>query len=172
MSVDISTDRSVAFRSTHRPMLDRYVGRHIDRLSADVSIEMCRLTCRSTYRPMCRPICRTLCWPTHLDRYIGRVSVDMSIDRLPTFRRHLTATGVLVTRCSLSRRHNLTLVSDFWWAAQISKKKNKTKQKNRPAAYFFYRNPDEKHIFFLLGLTFPFFLLFLFRIFCIWQYFT
>ena len=69
-------------------MLDRYVGRHIDRLSADVSIDMCRSTCRLAYRPISRPIHRSLCWPTHLDRYIGRVSVDMSMDSLPTFRRY------------------------------------------------------------------------------------
>ena len=91
-----STSRPT-YRSICRPMLDRYIGRHIDRLSVEVSIEICRSTCRPTYRPISRPICRSLCWPTHLDRHIGRVSVHMSIDRLPTFRRYLTATCVLVT---------------------------------------------------------------------------
>ena len=91
-----STSRPT-YRSICRPMLDRYIGRHIDRLSVEVSIEICRSTCRPTYRPISRPMCRSLCWPTHLDRHIGQVSVHMSIDRLPTFRRYLTATCVLVT---------------------------------------------------------------------------
>ena len=35
-----------------------------------------------------RPICRSICRP----RVIVRLSADMSIDRLPTFRRYFTAT--------------------------------------------------------------------------------
>ena len=58
--------------------LDRYFGRHVDRHSADISIEMCRSTYQPRYRPICRP------------RVVVRLSADMSIDRLPTFRRYLT----------------------------------------------------------------------------------
>ena len=40
ISVEISTDIAVECRSMH----DRYVGRRVDRHSADISIEMCRST--------------------------------------------------------------------------------------------------------------------------------
>ena len=39
-----------------------------------------------------RPICRSICQP----RVVVQLSADMSIDRLPTFRRYFTATCVLV----------------------------------------------------------------------------
>ena len=83
--------------------LDRYIGRHIDRLSTDTSVES---------RSICRPRCvgrhidrhigrasvdmstdtRPICWPIRRPRMIVRLSADMSIDRLPTFRRYFTAT--------------------------------------------------------------------------------
>ena len=44
ISVDTSTDISVECRSTYRPMLDRFVGRYVDRHSAEISVEMCRST--------------------------------------------------------------------------------------------------------------------------------
>ena len=114
-----STDISVKCQLTYQPMLDRYVGRYVDQHSAnnyigrDVSADI--LTDISTEisvdisadtRPICRSICRT--------RVVLRQSADMLIDRLPTFRRYLTATCIHSTSdCSLSSRHNLTLVSDL-----------------------------------------------------------
>ena len=50
ISVNMSTDTRPTWRSTYRPTLGRYVGRRIDRHSADMSTEICR----STYRPICR----------------------------------------------------------------------------------------------------------------------
>ena len=35
---------------------------------------------------------RPICWPIRRPRVIVRMSADMSIDRLPTFRRYFTAT--------------------------------------------------------------------------------
>ena len=94
-------------RSTYRLTLDRYIGRHIGLvlvdMSTDISVES---------RSICRPRCvgrhidrhigrasvdmptdtRPLCWPIRRPRVIVRLSADMSIDRLPTFRRYFTAT--------------------------------------------------------------------------------
>ena len=89
------------YRSTYRSC----VGRHIDRCSTDMSVDMSTDT-RPIYRSRCvgrhinrhinrdighistdtRPICRSICQP----RVVVRQSADMSIDRLPTFRRYLT----------------------------------------------------------------------------------
>ena len=98
ISVDMSTDISVEHRSICRPTLGRYIGRDVSvDILTDISTEISADT-----RPICRP------------RVVVRQSADMSIDRLPTFRRYLTATCVHSTGdCSLSRRYNLTLVSDF-----------------------------------------------------------
>ena len=60
-----STSRPT-YRSTYRPMLEWYVGRHIGQLSANVSIEMCRSTCQPTYRTMCWQLTDR---PPILDRY-------------------------------------------------------------------------------------------------------
>ena len=76
VSVDMSTDISVNSRSICRP---RCVGRHIDRHIGRTSVDMSTDT---------RPIRRSICRP----RVIVRLSADMSIDRLPTFRRYFTAT--------------------------------------------------------------------------------
>ena len=57
----LSIDMSADCRTT---TLGRHIDRHINR---DISTDT-------------RPICRSICRPTHLDRYIGRVSVDMSTD--------------------------------------------------------------------------------------------
>ena len=105
VSVDISTDARPICRSICRPTLGRYIGRDVSvDILTDISTEI-----SADNRPICRP------------RVVVRQSADMSIDRLPTFRRYLTATCVHSTGdCSLSRRHNLTLVSDFCWGAQIS----------------------------------------------------
>ena len=82
MSVDMSTDTRPIYRS-------RYIGRDVSvdiltdistEISADISADS-------------RPICRSICRP----RVVVRQSADMSIDSLPTFRRYLTATCVLVT---------------------------------------------------------------------------
>ena len=76
VSIDMSTDISVESRSICRP---RCVGRRIDRQIGRTSVDMSTDT-----RPICWPICRP--------RVIVRLSADMSIDRLPTFRRYFTAT--------------------------------------------------------------------------------
>ena len=63
LSVDIATNISVECRSTYRPMLDRHVGRYIDRkISVDISTDT---------RPICRPIHRSSVG-RYVDRYIGR----------------------------------------------------------------------------------------------------
>ena len=71
LSVDISTDLSVECQSTYRPMLDRYVGRYIERhISVNISTDT-------------RPICRRTYWSTlgwYVNQYVSRVSVDMSTD--------------------------------------------------------------------------------------------
>ena len=99
------------YRSTYRPTVDRRIGRHIGRVSTDMSVDT-SVDCRPICRPRCvaryigrhigrasvdmstvtRPICRSICRP----RVVVRLSADMSIDRLPTFRRYFTATCVLV----------------------------------------------------------------------------
>ena len=107
VSVDISTDSRPTYRSTDRPSLNRYVGQHIGRSTY-------RLICWSICRPRrcvaryigqhigrasvdmstdIRPICQSICRP----RVFVRLLADMSIDRLPTFRRYFTATCVLMT---------------------------------------------------------------------------
>ena len=71
LSVDISTDISVECQSTYRPMLDRYVGRYIERhISVDMSTDtrpICRLAYRSTLG-------------RYVDRYVSRLLVNMSTD--------------------------------------------------------------------------------------------
>ena len=75
VSVDMSTDISVESRAICRPRcVGRHVHRHISRASVDMSTDP---------RPICWPICRP--------RVIVQLSADMSIDRLPTFRRYFTA---------------------------------------------------------------------------------
>ena len=94
-------------RRTYRPTVDRCIGRHIGRVSVDMSVDI-SVDSRSICRPRCvgrhidrhigrtsvdmstdtRPICRSICPP----RVIVRLSADMSIDSLPTFRRYFTAT--------------------------------------------------------------------------------
>jgi len=108
------------YRSTYRSS----VGRHIDRFSTDMSTDT-----RAIYRSCVgrhhvsvdiltdisteisadistdtRPIFRSIGRP----RVVVQQAADMSIDRLPTFHRYLTATCVLMTV-----RHNLTLIRDF-----------------------------------------------------------
>ena len=81
---DISVDSRPTYRSTYRPS----VGRHIGRVSIDISTEM-SLDISADISVKHRSICRP--------RVVVRLSVDMSIDRLLTFRRYFTATCVLVT---------------------------------------------------------------------------
>ena len=108
ISVDISTDARPICRSICRPTLGRYISRDVSvDILTDISTEISADISADT-----RPICWLICRP----RVVVRQSADMSIDRLPTFRRYLTATCACVHStgdCSLSRRHNLTLVSDF-----------------------------------------------------------
>ena len=73
LSVDISTDISVECQSTYRQMLDRYVGRYIERhISVDISTDT---------RPICRPTYRSTLG-RYVDRYVGGLSVDMSTDNI------------------------------------------------------------------------------------------
>ena len=82
VSVDISTDARPICRSTCRLTLGRYIDRgvSVDTLT-DISTEISADISTDT-----RPICRSICRP----RVVVRQSADMSIDRLPTFRRYLT----------------------------------------------------------------------------------
>ena len=73
-------------RSIYRPTYRSSIGRYVDSVTLDRYV---------AYRSICRP------------RVVVRLSADMSIDRLPTFRRYFTATCVLVT-------------VDIIFAAQIS----------------------------------------------------
>jgi len=121
--------------------IDRYIGQHIDWhigwVSVDISTDarpICWSTCQPPYRSICvgwhinRDISR------YLDRhsahnYFGRyVNRELLLsDSWPTYQaigyRHSANTSLLLAYwpdCNLSRRHDLTLVSDFCWAAQIS----------------------------------------------------
>ena len=49
-------------------------------ISTDVSVEF-----QLRYQLISRLICWLICRPTHLDRYIGQVSVDMSTDTQPIY---------------------------------------------------------------------------------------
>ena len=90
--------------STYRPTLGRYVDQDV---SADISTDT-------------RPICWSICWPTDLNRYISQVLVDMSIDRLLTFRRYLTATCILVTVAWVADISNVTAGHDSYTAVMKS----------------------------------------------------
>ena len=59
-----------------------------------MSTEMCRSTYSISveHRSICRPICWPICWPICRPGVIVRLWADMSIDRIPTFRRYFTAT--------------------------------------------------------------------------------
>ena len=83
--VDVSNDTRPMYQLTYRPILDRYVGRHIDQHSANISTEICG----STYRP--------IHWPS-VSRYI-KISVDVVPDTWP-IRSPLIVGGISV---------------DCWW---------------------------------------------------------
>ena len=83
MSTDVSVDISAECRPICRPIYRSTVGRYVDRymsvgILTDTSVDMSTNT---------RPICWSICRP----RVVVRLSADMSIDRLPTFRRYFTA---------------------------------------------------------------------------------
>ena len=63
---------SVAYRLTCRPIAGQQLS--VD-ITTDISIDISADISTDT-----RPICRSICPPTHLDRYIGQVSVNMSTD--------------------------------------------------------------------------------------------
>ena len=103
-SVDISTDSRPMYQSTYRSSIGRYGDRHIGRASVDMSTDT---------RPICRPIRRP--------SVIVRLPADMSIDRLPTFRRYFTATcpGCVawnkIYSCSfISLYHSYHYLRTFW----------------------------------------------------------
>ena len=74
LSVDISTDISVECQSTYRPMLDRYVGRYIERhISVDISTDT-------------RPICQPIRWST-VGRYVNRY-VARGVHKIHMIRGH------------------------------------------------------------------------------------
>ena len=71
LSVGILTDISVECQSTYWPMLDRYVGRYIERhISVDITTDA---------RPICRPKYRSTLGQ-YVDRCVGWLLVDMSTD--------------------------------------------------------------------------------------------
>ena len=74
------------YRAIYRPTLDRYVGRHIYRHSADISTEICRSTYRPIYRPRYRP---------RVGWHIVRLSADIAVDTRP-IRWPLTVGGISV----------------------------------------------------------------------------
>ena len=82
-SVDISTNTRPMYRSTYRPSVDRYVGRHIDRLSADITTKICW----STYRPT---ICR------YLGQYSGQHSANTYADHCLSAEYRSTVGGISV----------------------------------------------------------------------------
>ena len=110
--------------------LDRYIGRHIDRLSTDTS----SVDIAVEYRSICRPRCvgrhidrhigqasvdmstdtRSICWPIRRPRVIVRVSADMSIDSLPTFRRYFTATCPGCVTWNKVHRASYHYLRTFW----------------------------------------------------------
>ena len=80
------TDSRPMYRLTYHSSVDWYVVRHFGRVSVDLSTKM------STDIPVdmstdTRPICWSICQP----RMVVRLSADVSIDRLRTFRRYFTA---------------------------------------------------------------------------------
>ena len=70
-------------RSTYRPTLDRCLGQHSSRVSADMLVDI-SAECRSTYRPMYQPRCR--------------VMVDISTDYRQISRWPFIVGGILVDR--------------------------------------------------------------------------
>lgn len=109
------------------PSTDISVDTSTDRHSADISIE----GCRSTYPPTDSSAnCWSISRPTR-DRQSTNVWVDMStesccltvgrhVDRLATDIPPILHCYLCTGNCSLSRRNNLTLVSNFCEATQIS----------------------------------------------------
>ena len=100
LSVDTSTDARPICRSTSRPTLGRCVDRDVSvdvstDISADVSTDMSGAMLTDTSRSIYRP-----CVGRHVDRWATDI---------PPTPHCYWRTG----DCSLSRRHNLTLVSDF-----------------------------------------------------------
>ena len=82
--------------------IDRYIGRHIGRVSVDMSTDILaesRSTLSANMSVDMSTDTRPICWPICRPRVIVRLSADMSIDRLPTFRRYFTAT------CPCCHRH-------------------------------------------------------------------
>ena len=92
ISVDISTDTRPMYWSTYRPSAYRHVGRHIGRVSFDMSTAMCR----STYRPMCQPRYRPSDgW--HIDQLSADISADIAAGTRP-IRWTLIVGGLSVDR--------------------------------------------------------------------------
>ena len=90
--VVISADIRPMYRSTYRPSVDRYVGRHIGQVSVDMSTEMCQSTYRSMYQPRYRPSDGR-----HIDRLSSEISFDIANDTRP-IRWRLIVGGVSVDR--------------------------------------------------------------------------
>ena len=101
-----STYRSIC-RPTYRSRVGRYVdrprcvGRHIDRHIGRASVDMSTDT-------------RPICWPIRRPRVIVRLSADMSIDRLPTFRRYFTATCPGCVTCNKIHIASYHYLRTFW----------------------------------------------------------
>ena len=102
LSVDVSANISVECRSTHRPMLDRYVGLYFDRhISVDISVDIStdsRPICRSTYRRTAYVL-----WAVCL-RYLRWQTTSRSNPKLPVIQ--------ILTSSIVHRVHNIYLSVD------------------------------------------------------------
>ena len=70
----------VAYRLTCWPTVRQ-------QLAFDISTEI-SAKCRSRYWPISQLICHLICWPTHLDQYIGWVSVEQWLICRPTLDQY------------------------------------------------------------------------------------
>ena len=78
ISVIILTDTQPMYQSTYWPTLDRRISQHMDRLSADITTEICRSMYRPMYQPRCRPS-----QGGHIDPLAADISVDIATDTWP-----------------------------------------------------------------------------------------
>ena len=80
--VDMSTVTQPISQLIYRPPRDRYVGRHIDQYIGHLSVDIA-----TNISVKCPSMCQL--------RVVVRLSADMLINRLPTFRRYFVDTWVL-----------------------------------------------------------------------------
>ena len=112
LSVDISTDISVACQSTYRPMLDRYVGRYIERhISVEISTNTQPIIMSTDISIDTRLICRLIRQSTvgrYVDRYVSR-----GVHKIIRLRQGLQIQKIskvaLSTLCTASHNHTLDI---------------------------------------------------------------